>query len=54
VVDAPSAVALAHMVVEVDLGPVCGPVGAIALDEGQLDEQARAVLTRWRQGRSRH
>jgi HD-like signal output (HDOD) protein len=52
VIDAPSAVALAHMAVEVDLGPVCGPVGAISLDEDQLDDRARAVLTRWRQGRS--
>ncbi len=54
VIDAPSAVALAHMAVEVDLGPVCGPVGAISLEEDQLDDQARAVLTRWRQGRPPH
>lgn len=52
VIDAPSAVALAHIVVEADLGPVCGPVGAVSLDEEQLDDRARAVLTRWRQGRS--
>ena len=54
VVDAPSAVALAHMVVEAELGPVCGPVGAAALDENQLDERAREVVTRWRRDRARH
>jgi HD-like signal output (HDOD) protein/FixJ family two-component response regulator len=53
VIDAPSAVALAHLVVEADLGPVCGPAGAVSLDEDQLDERAAAVLSRWRRARSR-
>jgi HD-like signal output (HDOD) protein len=53
VVDAPSAVVLAHMVVEADLGPVCGPAGAVSLDEEQLDERALAVITRWRRERAR-
>jgi HD-like signal output (HDOD) protein/ActR/RegA family two-component response regulator len=52
VIDAPSAVALAHLIVELDLGPVCGPIGPIAFDEEQLDDKARAVVTRWRRGRS--
>lgn len=54
VTDASSAVALAHLVVEADLGAVCGPVGAAPLDEGQLDEPAREVVTRWRRDRERH
>ncbi len=54
VVDASSAVALAHMVVETELGPVCGPVGAVTLDEDQLDERALAMITRWRRERSRN
>ena len=54
VVDASSAVALAHMVVETELGPVCGPVGAASLDEDQLDDRAREVVTRWRRDRARH
>lgn len=53
VVDAASAVALAHLVVEAELGPVCGPAGAIPLDEDQLDEQAREAVTRWRREQSR-
>jgi HD-like signal output (HDOD) protein len=53
VTDAPSAVTLAHLVVEADLGPVCGPVGAVPLDEGLLDERAQAVLSRWRRARPR-
>jgi HD-like signal output (HDOD) protein/FixJ family two-component response regulator len=54
VTDAASAVALAHMVVESGLGPVCGPVSATTLDEDQLDEHARDVILRWRQEQSRH
>lgn len=53
VTDARSAVALAHMVVEAELGPVCGRVGADPLDEDRLDEPTRAVLTRWRRSRPR-
>ncbi|RSM48956.1 two-component system response regulator [Actinoplanes sp. ATCC 53533] len=54
VVDASSAVALAHMVVEAEMGPVCGPGGAASLDEDQFDDQAREAITRWRRERSRH
>lgn len=54
VVDASSAVTLAHMVVEAELGEVCGPVGAGSLDDDQLDERAREVITRWRRERDRH
>jgi HD-like signal output (HDOD) protein/ActR/RegA family two-component response regulator len=53
VVDAPSAVALAHLVVEADLEPVCGPAGALSLDEDQLDERTREAITRWRRERAR-
>jgi hypothetical protein len=51
-VDVSSAVALAHLVVEADLGPVCGPHDPAVLDEDQLTEAARDVITRWRRGRS--
>ena len=51
-VDVSSTVALAHLVVEADLGPVCGPHDAGVLDEDQLTEAAREVITRWRRGRS--
>jgi HD-like signal output (HDOD) protein len=51
-VDMSSAVALAHLVVEADLGPVCGPHDPPVLDEGQLTEATREVITRWRRGRS--
>jgi len=49
--DASSAVVLAHLVVEADLGPVCGPVGGAALDEDQLAPAAREAITRWRSQR---
>jgi hypothetical protein len=54
VVDAPSAVALAHMVVESEMGPVCGPGGTASLNEDQFDDRARAAITRWRRERRRH
>jgi hypothetical protein len=54
VVDAPSAVALAHMVVEFEMGPVCGPGGTASLNEDQFDDRARAAITRWRRERRRH
>ena len=53
VTDASSAVALAHLVVEAELEPVCGPAGAISFDEDQLDEPARVAVSRWRRARSR-
>jgi HD-like signal output (HDOD) protein/CheY-like chemotaxis protein len=48
--DVASAVALAHAVVEADLGPVCGPRGApdAVLDEDRLDDRARDAVSRWR------
>ncbi|MEV6596284.1 response regulator [Actinoplanes sp. NPDC051346] len=52
-VDASSAVVLAHLVVEADLGPVCGLPGATALDLNLLDEPSRAAITRWRRQQSR-
>ncbi|GAB1691102.1 HDOD domain-containing protein [Krasilnikovia sp. M28-CT-15] len=51
--DPRTAVVLAHLVVEADLGPVCGLLGAAALDEEQLDDRARAAVSRWRRERSR-
>ena len=51
--DAPSAVVLAHLVVEADLGPVCGPVGAAVLDEEQLEPRTREVLGQWRARRGK-
>jgi HD-like signal output (HDOD) protein len=52
-VDPRTAVVLAHLVVETDLGPVCGPFGGSALDEDRLDAKAREAVSRWRQERSR-
>jgi HD-like signal output (HDOD) protein/CheY-like chemotaxis protein len=52
--DAASAVALAHRVVEADLGPVCGPYdGTAVLDEDRLDEHSREIVSRWRRERLR-
>jgi HD-like signal output (HDOD) protein/CheY-like chemotaxis protein len=52
--DASSAVALAHLMVEAELGPVCGRYDDTSpLDEDQLDEAARAAITRWRRELSR-
>ncbi len=50
-VDVASTVALAHRVVEADLGPVCGPHGPAGLDEELLPEAAREAIRRWRRGR---
>ena len=52
VTDASSAVVLAHLVVEAELGAVCGPAGPGPLDESQFDEQVNDRITRWRQERS--
>jgi HD-like signal output (HDOD) protein len=52
-VDPGTAVVLAHLVVEADLGPVCGPFGESSLDEDQLGDGARQVISRWRRERSR-
>ncbi|GAB1639873.1 HDOD domain-containing protein [Krasilnikovia sp. MM14-A1259] len=52
-VDPRTAVALAHRVVEADLGPVCGMLGGAEVDEEALDERARAAVSRWRWERSR-
>ncbi|OJF14245.1 response regulator [Couchioplanes caeruleus] len=52
-VDASSAVVLSHLVVEADLGPVCGLPGATNLDVSLLDEPSRAAITRWRRQQSR-
>jgi hypothetical protein len=43
-------VALAHTVVEAELGPVCGPRGTPdpVLDEDRLDDRAREAVSRWR------
>jgi HD-like signal output (HDOD) protein/FixJ family two-component response regulator len=53
VTDAPSAVVLGHLVVEAELGAVCGPAGSQPLDESQFDKQVGEVIIRWRQERSR-
>jgi HD-like signal output (HDOD) protein/ActR/RegA family two-component response regulator len=53
VVDASTSVALAHMVVEAELEPVCGPLATSAFDENLLDDRAREAITRWRRERSR-
>jgi HD-like signal output (HDOD) protein len=55
-VDPASAVALAHLVVEASLGPICGPChdGTPSLDEDELDENARNAIARWRHELSRH
>jgi HD-like signal output (HDOD) protein len=47
-VDPASAVALAHLIVEAELGPVCGPRGGTPFDESGLDEGTREVVRRWR------
>ncbi|MDP9794885.1 HD-like signal output (HDOD) protein/CheY-like chemotaxis protein [Catenuloplanes nepalensis] len=44
------AVALAHLIVETDLEPVCG--SAAALDETTLDDAAREAISRWRRDRA--
>jgi hypothetical protein len=52
--DALSAVALAHIVVEATVGPVCGPhAGADAPDLDRLDEKARAAVTWWQREHAR-
>ena len=51
--DPASAVALAHLVTEVDLGPVCGPHTGAVLDEDSLDGTTRAAISRWRRDRTR-
>ena len=51
--DPSSAVALAHLIVEAELGPVCGPYGSTPFAESALDEPAREVVSRWRSARSR-
>ncbi|GID97527.1 HDOD domain-containing protein [Amorphoplanes digitatis] len=53
VVDPGTAVALAHLVVEADLGAVCGPFDGPALDEDRLGEAPREAVSRWRRERSR-
>jgi HD-like signal output (HDOD) protein/ActR/RegA family two-component response regulator len=54
-VDPASAVALAHLAVEADLGAVCGPCGdpGAVLDVDRLDERSRAAVSRWRRERLR-
>jgi HD-like signal output (HDOD) protein/ActR/RegA family two-component response regulator len=51
--DPSSAVALAHLIVEAELGPVCGPYGSTPFDESALDEPAREAVSRWRSARPR-
>lgn len=52
--DVSSAVALAHLVVEASMGPVCGPrTDATTLDEGLLSSSDREIINRWRSERSR-
>lgn len=48
VTDPSSAVALAHLIVEAELGPACGPCRGAAFDEGGLDEHTRGSISRWR------
>jgi HD-like signal output (HDOD) protein len=50
--DPAAAVALAHAVVESDLGPVCGPGADAVVDEAMLDAAVRDVLSRWRRERA--
>ena len=52
--DVSSAVSLAHLVVEADLGPVCGPIGRPPPDESRLDAAARDAVRQWRDERSDH
>lgn len=49
--DPASAVSLAHLITEADLGPVCGPHTGSPFDENGLDEAARAAISRWRRDR---
>jgi HD-like signal output (HDOD) protein/CheY-like chemotaxis protein len=52
--DAQSAVALAHLVVEATVGPVCGShAGAGAPDLDRLDEKTRAAITWWQREHAR-
>ncbi|GAA3958567.1 response regulator [Actinoplanes auranticolor] len=51
--DASTAVALAHVVVEAELGPVCGPLGPTPLDDDQLAGRDLEVITRWRREQAR-
>jgi HD-like signal output (HDOD) protein/CheY-like chemotaxis protein len=52
--DVTSAVALAHLIVETEAGPVCGPHRpAAVLDESALGEAEREAVARWRAGRAR-
>jgi len=52
--DVSAAVALAHLIVETEAGPVCGPYrAATAFDDDTLAEAEREVVSRWRQTRSR-
>jgi hypothetical protein len=44
--DPGTAVALAHLVVEADLGPVCGPIGRAALDQNRLDQKSTRAVGR--------
>ena len=53
VTDAATAVALAHMAVEAELGPVCGPFATAPLEEDQLGGPTLEVITRWRREQSR-
>ncbi|MEU4216909.1 HDOD domain-containing protein [Actinoplanes sp. NPDC026623] len=52
-VDPVTAVALAHLVVEAEIGAVCGPAGAPAFDEDRLGGAAGEAVSRWRRERSR-
>jgi hypothetical protein len=48
--DVSSAVSLAHLIVESELGPVCGPGGDVApVDESHLTAEAADAVSRWRQ-----
>lgn len=53
-VDASSAVVLAHLVVEAELGPVCGPSGDAGFEVERLEERTGEVVSRWRRGRAGH
>ncbi|MDR7275324.1 HDOD domain-containing protein [Catenuloplanes atrovinosus] len=51
--DAAAAVALAHVVMEADLGAVCGPHDATHPDDDHLDAAALAAIAQWRRDRTR-
>ena len=53
VTDVVSAVALAHAMVETEVGPLCGPPQGIAVDEEQLDPALRRPIEKWRAERQR-